>query len=140
TVTDTRTTVGGLGDGRDVTVTVRAVNEAGAGAAATGTARTVAAPRVTVTGSSADAPSVPGAVTVGAGGRRATCAAATGGRAGTRLKAYCRRQGEEVYADLYNHDKRSTWWVQVDYAGRNWIPWAWLNLDGGDAIAVLPTC
>jgi hypothetical protein len=28
----------------------------------------------------------------------------------------------------------------VNYAGRNYIPWAWLNLDGGDDINSLPTC
>ncbi|MFY1703067.1 MULTISPECIES: fibronectin type III domain-containing protein [Micromonospora] len=59
---------------------------------------------------------------------------------GTRLKAYCRKQGEEVYAYVYNNDKRSTWWVQVEYRGKNYIPWAWLNLEGGDKINVLPTC
>ncbi|MEV1329315.1 fibronectin type III domain-containing protein [Micromonospora costi] len=59
---------------------------------------------------------------------------------GTRLKAYCKKQGEEVYAYIYNNDKRSTWWVQVEYSGKNYIPWAWLNLEGGDNINVLPTC
>ncbi|MFC3500052.1 fibronectin type III domain-containing protein [Micromonospora krabiensis] len=59
---------------------------------------------------------------------------------GTRLKAYCKKSGEEVYAYIYNNDKRSTWWVQVDYEGKNYIPWAWLNLEGGDNINVLPTC
>ena len=62
-------------------------------------------------------------------------------RPGTRLQAYCRKAGEEVYAYIYNHDKRSTWWVQVNYDGaRPYIPWAWLNLDGGDDINDLPTC
>ncbi|WP_433125569.1 fibronectin type III domain-containing protein [Micromonospora sp. CA-240977] len=59
---------------------------------------------------------------------------------GTRLKAYCKKSGEEVYAYIYNNDKRSTWWVQVEYSGKNYIPWAWLNLEGGDNINVLPTC
>jgi hypothetical protein len=62
-------------------------------------------------------------------------------RPGTRLQAYCRKAGEEVYAYIYNHDKRSTWWVQVNYdGGRPYIPWAWLNLDGGDDINDLPAC
>jgi hypothetical protein len=30
--------------------------------------------------------------------------------------------------------------VQVNYEGKNFIPWAWLNLDGGDDINDLPTC
>ncbi|MEV4543327.1 fibronectin type III domain-containing protein [Micromonospora echinaurantiaca] len=59
---------------------------------------------------------------------------------GTRLKAYCKKSGEEVYAYIYNNHKRSTWWVQVEYSGKNYIPWAWLNLEGGDNINVLPTC
>nr|WP_231921499.1 fibronectin type III domain-containing protein [Micromonospora auratinigra] len=229
-VTDTRTTVGGLGNGQNVTVKVKAVNEAGPGPEASTTARTVAAPRVTVTGSSADITSVTVSFTVDAGGGKATCSAATAGktvsgscsslritglspstaytvtvtatnaagrntatraqstdplygtatcnngssgaeatycnadrdgrngneifsvprqddpkqvgwaRPGSRLKAYCKKQGEEVYAYIYNHDKRSTWWVQVEYSGKNYIPWAWLNLDGGDNLNLLPTC
>ncbi|MER7457354.1 fibronectin type III domain-containing protein [Micromonospora sp. NPDC126480] len=230
-VTDTSTTVSGLGDGQDVRVTVKAVNEAGPGPEATATARTVAEPRVTVTGSSATATSATVTFTVDAGGGTATCALSTSGepaksgpcsritipgltpgtaytftvtasnaagrgtatraqstaalygtatcrngasgaeatycdrdvdgrngneifkvprqdndqqagwaRPGTRLKAFCKRAGEEVYAYIYNDHKRSTWWVQVDYKGRNYIPWAWLNLDSGDDIGVLPTC
>jgi hypothetical protein len=61
-------------------------------------------------------------------------------RPGTRLQAYCKKSGEEIYAYIYNSNKRSTWWVQVNYKGRNYIPWAWLNLDGGDDINSLPTC
>ncbi|MFD0785682.1 fibronectin type III domain-containing protein, partial [Micromonospora azadirachtae] len=230
-VTDTEATVDGLGNGRNVTVRVKAVNEAGAGPEATATARTVAEPRVTVTGSSATATSATVSFTVDAGGGKATCTLSTPGeptksgsctgitmsglapgtkytftvtasnaagrgtdtraqatnnlygiatcnngdsgeeatycdkdvdgrngneifavtrqdndrqvgwaKPGTRLKAYCKKRGEEVYAYIYNRDKRSTWWVQVAYEGKNYIPWAWLNLEGGDNINVLPTC
>lgn len=229
-VTDTRTTVGGLGDGRNVTVKVRAVNEAGPGPEASATARTVAAPRVTMTGSSADATSVTVSFTVDAGGGKAACSAATGGKTasgscsslrvtgltpgttytvtvtatnaagkdsatreqdtdplygvatcnngpsgdqrsycnadvsgrngneifsipqqvnskqvgwaepGTRLRAYCKKQGDNVDSWIYNNQKQSTWWVQVAYSGKNYIPWAWLNLEGGDNINLLPTC
>ncbi|MDG4831755.1 fibronectin type III domain-containing protein [Solwaraspora sp. WMMD1047] len=230
-VTGTQTTVGGLGDGQNVTVRVQAVNEAGAGTVGTTTARTVAPPRVTVTGSSADPTSVTVSFTVDAGGGQATCTLTPAGRPavagncssiratgltpstaynltvtatnaagsatatrsqttasvfgvatcrngqsgetatycdrdvagrngneifsvtrqdndrqvgwarpGTRLKAFCKARGEEVYAYIYNNDKRSTWWVRVEYEGRNYIPWAWLNLEGGDDINVLPTC
>ncbi|MEU9742178.1 fibronectin type III domain-containing protein [Micromonospora chersina] len=229
-VTDVQTTIGGLGDGQNVTVKVKAVNEAGPGAEASTTARTVAAPRVTVTDSSADATSVTVTFTVDAGGGRATCSAATDGKTasgscsslrvtgltpgtaytvtvtatnaagkgtatraqstdpvygvatckngssgaeatycnsdragrngneifeitqqvdsrqagwvpdGTRLRTFCKKQGEEVYAYIYNNDKRSTWWVQVDYKGKTYIPWAWLNLEGGDNLNLLPTC
>ncbi|WP_432898466.1 fibronectin type III domain-containing protein [Micromonospora matsumotoense] len=229
-VTDTATTVSGLDDGQNVLVRVKAVNEAGPGPEASVTARTVAVPRVTVTGSSAEATSVTVTFTVDAGGGKPTCTAATGGktatgscaslrvtglspgtaytvtvtasnaagqgtatraqgtdplygvatcvngpdgdqrtycnsdvdgrngnevfsvprqdddeqvgwaRPGTRLRTYCRRQGENVDSWIYNNQKQSTWWVRVDYQGRNYIPWAWLNLAGGDDIAVLPTC
>ncbi|TYB95011.1 fibronectin type III domain-containing protein [Micromonospora sp. WP24] len=230
-VTDTRATVDGLGNGRDVTVRVKAVNEAGPGPESTATARTVAEPRVTVTGSSATTTSATVTFTVDAGGGKATCTLSTPGKPaksggcsaltvsglspgtsytftvtasnaagrgtttraqatdalygiatckngdsgeeatycdrdvdgrngneifavtrqdndrqvgwakpGTRLKAYCKKRGEEVYAYIYNREKRSTWWVQVAYEGKNYIPWAWLNLEGGDNINVLPTC
>ncbi|MEU8210383.1 fibronectin type III domain-containing protein [Micromonospora sp. NPDC049044] len=59
---------------------------------------------------------------------------------GTRLKAYCKKTGEDVDSYVYNDHKRSTWWVQVEFSGKNYIPWAWLNLEGGDNINVLPTC
>ncbi|MFG1954998.1 fibronectin type III domain-containing protein [Micromonospora sp. NPDC048830] len=231
-VTDTRATVGGLGDGQNVAVKVRAVNEAGPGAEATDTARTVTPPRITVTGSSATATSVTVTFTVDAGGGKPTCTVGVPGRApiaasdcaratvanltpgtaytvtvtarnaagqdtatraqstaalygiatcnngpsgdqrmycnsdvagrngneifrvprqdnaqqvgwaepGTRLKAYCKKRGDNVDSWIYNNQKQSTWWVQVEYSGRNYIPWAWLNLEGGDDINVLPTC
>ncbi|MEH1098441.1 fibronectin type III domain-containing protein [Micromonospora sp. CPCC 205561] len=230
-VTDPRATVDGLGNGQNVTVKVKAVNEAGPGPEATATARTVAEPRVTVTGSSAAATSATVTFTVDAGGGKATCSLSTGGepaktgncssitmtgltpgtkytftvtasnaagkgsatraqptdalygiatckngpdgeqrtycdrdvegrngneifkvtrqdndqqagwaKPGTRLKAYCRKSGENVDSWIYNNQKQSTWWVQVAYGGRNYIPWAWLNLEGGDDIDVLPTC
>ena len=59
---------------------------------------------------------------------------------GTRWQAYCKVRGEEVYAFVYNDHKRSTWWVRINYEGRNYIPWAWFNLEGGDDLALLPTC
>ncbi|WP_433113805.1 fibronectin type III domain-containing protein [Micromonospora sp. CA-246542] len=59
---------------------------------------------------------------------------------GRRLQAYCKKSGEDVDSWIYNDQKRSTWWVQVNFEGKNYIPWAWLNLEGGDNINVLPTC
>ncbi|MEQ4299844.1 fibronectin type III domain-containing protein [Plantactinospora sp. B6F1] len=230
-VTDTQATVGGLGDGATVTVRVQAVNEAGPGATATDTARTVAAPRVTITGTSADATSVTVDFTVDDGGGKASCSVTPSGRAkvngncssirvtgltpstsydltvtatnaagngtdkvskstaavygiatckngpdgdqrtycdsdgpgrngneifsgtrqnndqqvgwarpGTRLEAYCKKSGQEIDAWIYNDNKKSTWWVQVKYEGKNYIPFAWLDLEGGDNINILPTC
>lgn len=230
-VTDTRATVDGLGNGQNITVKVKAVNEAGPGPEASTTARTVAEPRVTVTGSSAGATSATVTFTVDAGGGKATCSLSTSGepaktgncssitmtglapgkaytftvtarnaagegtatraqttaalygiatckngpdgdqrtycdkevdgrngnevfkvtrqdndqqagwaKPGTRLKAHCKKSGENVDSWIYNNQKQSTWWVQVDYKGKNYIPWAWLNLEGGDDIKVLPTC
>ncbi|MFY1699668.1 fibronectin type III domain-containing protein [Solwaraspora sp. WMMA2101] len=227
----TGVTVTGLGDGADVPVSVHAVNEAGDGPAVTTTARTVAPPKVTVTGATADTNSVTLAFTVDAGGGQPSCSAGvdggptvTGGcdsirvtglwpgrsytltvrasnaagtgtaghtRAtaalqgtatcvngpdgeqrtycdsdvpgrngneifavpeqdndrqvgwvpnGTRLTALCRRSGEHVDAWIYNGNKASTWWIRVEYSGQNYIPWAWLNLAGGDNLNALPTC
>ena len=59
---------------------------------------------------------------------------------GTRLETYCKKSGDEIDSYIYNNHKKSTWWVQVNYKGRNYIPFAWLNLDGGDNIDDLPTC
>ena len=60
---------------------------------------------------------------------------------GTRLKAYCKSLGgDSVDSYIYNHQKKSTTWILVNYQGKNYIPWAWLNLDGGDDLNDLPKC
>jgi hypothetical protein len=59
---------------------------------------------------------------------------------GTRLEAYCKEKGSNIDSYIYNSHKESTWWVRVKYEGKNYIPFAWLNLDGGDNINDLPTC
>ena len=59
---------------------------------------------------------------------------------GTRLEAYCKKSGDDVDSYIYNKQKQSTWWVQVGYSGKNYIPWAWLNLEGGDDLDNLPGC
>ena len=59
---------------------------------------------------------------------------------GTRLEAYCKEKGTNIDSYIYNSQKQSSWWVQVNYEGKNYIPFAWLNLDGGDDINDLPTC
>ncbi|GGN22356.1 hypothetical protein FHR83_005540 [Actinoplanes campanulatus] len=231
-VAETSVTLTGLGTGATVQVEVTAVNEAGPSDAATATARTVAAPTVTMTGVDPTFNTAKVSFTVNNGGGTATCTLTVSGggkgssgsctslsasglkpstaytftvtaknaagsaaknmakttdalygtatcingdsgdqrtycdsdvsgrngneifkgtrqdddqqagwvKNGTRLQAYCKKTGEEVYAYVYNKDKRSTWWIQVNYEGKTYIPWAWLNLDGGDDLADLPTC
>ncbi|MDP9792311.1 hypothetical protein J2S43_000823 [Catenuloplanes nepalensis] len=70
----------GLGNGVNVTVKVLAVNEAGEGKPASATARTVAAPKVTVTGSSVTQTELTVKATVDAGGGTATCTLTGGGK------------------------------------------------------------
>jgi hypothetical protein len=232
-VTDgTAVTLNGFEAGATVAVEVRAVNEAGDSQPGTATARTVANPTVTITGSSATFNTATVTFSVDAGGGTAACSVSAnngGGSAsgscsslkldnlkpstdytltvtaknaagsvsktrgqatdalfgtarcingengetrtycnddvngrngneifevtrqdnsrqagwvenGTRLKAFCRERGEDVDSYIYNDQKRSTWWIQVDYKGKNYIPYAWLNLDGGDDIDDLPGC
>ncbi|WP_250006932.1 fibronectin type III domain-containing protein [Actinoplanes sp. M2I2] len=228
----TAATLTGFEAGATVRVEVRAVNEAGESEPGTATARTVALPRITVTGVNPTFNTATVSFSVDAGGGTASCSvAASGGggsaaggctslkvaklkpstkytftvtaknaagtvtatttattdaifgvatckngkegdtatycnkdvegrngnevfsvarqdngkqvgwaKPGTRLQAHCKRSGEEVYAYIYNNEKRSTWWVQVNYSGKNYIPWAWLNLEGGDNLNNLPTC
>ena len=232
-VTDgTAVELDGFDAGANVTVEVRAVNEAGEGERGTATARTVSEPEVTITGVDPTFNTATVSFSVDAGGGTATCSVATSGgggsasgscsslavkglkpstqytftvtaknaagtvtarsakstdalygtatckngekgetatycdkdvegrngneifsvteqdngrqvgwaKPGTRLQAYCKKSGERVYAYIYNNEKKSTWWVQVNYEGKNYIPWAWLNLDGGDDLNNLPTC
>jgi hypothetical protein len=228
----TAATLSGFGAGETVIVEVHAVNDAGTGDPGTATARTVAKPTVTITGSSSTFNTATVTFSVDAGGGSASCkiAADNGGgsatgkcsslalsklkpstnytftvtasnaagsaaktraqatkalygtatcingqdgdtatycdsdvegrngneifsvadqnndkqvgwvRNGTRLQAYCKKSGDHVDSYIYNDRKASTIWIQVNYKGRNYIPWAWLNLDGGDDPAVLPNC
>ena len=231
-VTDgTAVTLNGFGTGENVAVEVKAVNEAGEGEPGVATAKTVAAPQVTVTGSSATFNTATVTFSVNAGGGTASCSlsANNGGgstsgscsslklsglkpstrytftvtaknaaasvsktraqqtkalygtatcnngengdtahycdadvdgrngneifavpdqagkqvgwaKPGTRLQAYCKKSGDDVDSYIYNSHKHSKMWIQVAYKGKNYIPWAWLNLDGGDDLGDLPTC
>ncbi|WP_433727387.1 fibronectin type III domain-containing protein [Actinoplanes sp. CA-051413] len=233
-VTDgTGVTLNGFGTGENVSVEVRAVNEAGESESATATAKTLPKPVVTITGSSATFNTATVTFSVNAGGAQATCTvkssngggSASGGcsslkvtglkpstsytltvtaktaagtsdartrnqatdalfgtatckngengdtadycdkdregrngneifsvtrqdndkqvgwaKPGRRLEAYCKKKGSNIDSYIYNGHKESDWWVQVNYEGKNYIPFAWLNLDGGDNINDLPTC
>lgn len=234
----TSATLTGLGNGQSVQVQVTAVNEAGNSDPATRTARTVAAPEITVTGGSVTYNSATITFTVDAGGGTASCSMAANGktysgscsslqatglqssgasytltvtaknaagsvtgskklttaeligtatcndnksssdpdqrvycdadRAGrngnevfavpdqsgrqvgwinpagssTDVAVYCKKQGPDVVDSyVYNDHKKSNWWLQIDYKGRNYIPWAWLNLNGiKDDIGSVATC
>jgi len=227
-VAATQTKLTGLADGQDVTVKVRAVNEAGPGPEATDTARTVAAPQVTVTGSSSGYTSVTVTFTVDAGGSRPTffflmirgpprssnCTSFTANglqtdtsyrlvvtvrnAAGTtsapprtqatrqlngtvvcdvpsycgdgigvysrpwqdtssftspdayggqRYQAFCWAQGMDgdqqsgatINATPYG-GRRSDKWIKISRTSARYIPYAWINLDGGASYAVLPKC
>ena len=59
----------------------------------------------------------------------------------TRKLVYCKKNGDDVNAYVYNHQKDSTWWLQINYGGKKaYIPWAWLNLENGDDIDAVATC
>jgi hypothetical protein len=60
---------------------------------------------------------------------------------GTKLEAYCKKSGSEIDSYIYNNQKKSTWWIQVNYSGKNYIPWAWLNFSDDQAtLNALPGC
>jgi predicted RNA-binding protein with TRAM domain len=60
---------------------------------------------------------------------------------GTKLQSYCKKSGSEIDSYIYNNHKKSTWWIQVDYKGKNYIPWAWLNFSDDEAtLNALPGC
>jgi hypothetical protein len=229
----TSATLTGFGDGDTVSVEVTAVNEAGESDPGTATAKTVALPKVTITGSSATFNAATVTFSVDAGGGTASCsmsATNTGGstsgscsslklssldpstsytftvtaknaagsvketktqktddlygtatcndgesgdtatycddnvagrngdeifsvpaqdndkqvgwaKPGTRLLTYCKIKGTEIDSYIYNNHKKSSWWIRISYDGKKpYIPFAWLNLDGGDDVNDLPTC
>ncbi|HEX5543447.1 MAG TPA: fibronectin type III domain-containing protein [Micromonospora sp.] len=227
-VTETQAKLTGLGNGQDVTVKVHAVNEAGTGPEATGTARTVASPQVTVTGSSATLTSVTVNFTVDAGGGQATCSVSVNGAAptrsnctsftasnlqtdtsyrlvvsaqnvagtssaparnqstrrldgtvvcsvpsycgdgigvysrpwqdtssftspdafgGQRYQAFCWAQGMRgnqqssatINAEPYG-GRRSDKWIKISRSAERYIPYAWINMDGGVNYNTLPRC
>ena len=56
---------------------------------------------------------------------------------------YCKKSGDPVDSYVYNDHKNSSWWLQINYNGsgkRYYIPWAWLNLENGDAINQVANC
>lgn len=60
---------------------------------------------------------------------------------GRTLQAYCKKSGTEIDSYIYNDHKKSKWWIQVNYSGKNYIPWAWLNFDDDAAtLSALPSC
>jgi hypothetical protein len=56
---------------------------------------------------------------------------------GQRFAAICKASGDDVYAYVYNNNKRSTWWIGLP--GGGFVPYAWFNLDGDD-LAPIRVC
>ncbi|HWH01966.1 MAG TPA: fibronectin type III domain-containing protein, partial [Pilimelia sp.] len=61
---------------------------------------------------------------------------------GERYETVCRYDnGVEVYAYIYNNDRRSRIWIKIKaQGGEYYTPWAWFNLDGGAHPSVLRPC
>jgi hypothetical protein len=59
---------------------------------------------------------------------------------GHTMEAYCKKAGTRIDPYVYNSHDPSTWWIQVNYSGHNYIPYAWFFLDGGDNVNDLPDC
>ncbi|HEX3732421.1 MAG TPA: fibronectin type III domain-containing protein [Mycobacteriales bacterium] len=58
---------------------------------------------------------------------------------GNRQVASCKIQGQNITSWAYNNNKTSTWWMKINDG--SYIPYAWFNLDGGQAtLDKLPTC
>jgi Fibronectin type III domain len=62
----------------------------------------------------------------------------------TTYKAFCWTNGDDVYAYIYNHDKRSSRWVRIEAkGGQYYTPLAWINIDGNTSanyVGALPPC
>lgn len=59
---------------------------------------------------------------------------------GDRNTGTCRAMGNQsITAYVYNNNKTSQWWVKI--GNGRFLPYVWINLDGGDAaLNRLPTC
>jgi hypothetical protein len=58
---------------------------------------------------------------------------------GDRLRAICWTNGESINAKPWG-GKQDSRWIQVPVGGNNYIPFAWVRLDGGDKPTLLPEC
>jgi hypothetical protein len=146
--TCTSLSIAGLSPGTSYPVTVTASNAAGRGTArTTATTRPLYGTATCVNGPDGDQRTYCDRDVDGRNGnevfevpRQDNDRQAGWARPGSRLLAYCKVKGEHVDSWIYNDQKASTWWIRVNFQGRNYIPWAWLNLDGGDDVTVLPDC
>lgn len=223
TVTGTSVTLDGFADGATVTVTVKAVNKAGAGPAVSATARTISKPTVTAgTPHSPSYRSIDVPFTVNTNGGSTTCTITVNGGGATKTgcggatisgwpgnkysytvtatnkagsasfdgsqstpvlystticadASYCGPNAPDggvwVYTtpnqkgtpvgDTFNGNryqatcwttgnatinatqwggKQDNRWVRINFKGSNYIPYAWVKLDGGDSLSNLPGC
>lgn len=134
----TRLTVGGLLAGSTVRLTVSAHSAAGSGSAtASVTTRQLYGTVSCNAAGTADPTACNDGVRVFSGPSQTTTLLGTVYN-GQRLAAVCKATGDEVYAYVYNNDKRSTWWLVLP--GGGYVPYAWFNVDGGDSLAPVRPC
>jgi hypothetical protein len=134
----TRLTVGGLPAGSPVRLTVSAHSAAGSGLA---TANVTTHQRYGTVSCNAAGTADPTACDAGIrvfSGPSQTTTPLRRVYNGQRYAAVCKATGEDVYAYVYNNDKRSTWWIALP--GGGYLPYAWFNLDGADNLAPVRPC
>ncbi|GIH16160.1 hypothetical protein Raf01_43320 [Rugosimonospora africana] len=59
--------------------------------------------------------------------------------AGASVQVQCYTTGQSVNAAPYG-GRKTTYWLRIPFNGNNYIPYAWVNLDGGAAIGNLKKC
>lgn len=128
----------GLNGGDKVTVSVYATNAAGSGPAASSNSVTVPEPPTTGKIDCDTSYCQHGIGAYTKPDQHSTNTATLPD--GTKLTATCKASGEEIYAYVYNREKRSKWWIKRSQG--DYVPWAWVTLDGGDQAALdrLKTC
>ncbi|HKT03290.1 MAG TPA: fibronectin type III domain-containing protein, partial [Rugosimonospora sp.] len=60
--------------------------------------------------------------------------------AGERYQATCQTRGNATINAAPWGGKTSNMWVKINFHGSNYIPFAWVRLDGGDSLGNLPAC
>jgi hypothetical protein len=139
-------TVGGLWPGNNYSYTLTATNAAGSDTK-TGSVSTPALFGVVHCVNSPGINCASNGVGVYRNSRQQESEAKGDAFSGQRYQAYCQKAGTkgdqggpELKAVGSNNNKTSSSWVQIDFQGRNYIPFIWINLENGDNINALPNC